>query len=226
MDNNNLDGIKEQLRKEMRDMVTEMFETKANESRFAAFEVPKHVHNGKDAPRINQGDLIPNTHAIGSLDMENNQRYKLGLTFNPTQMLFFGVAVGPSGERVQISSAAKFGESYYFQPESTSSVTQGGTIQNVVQGGSWLWTVNGGTTFRSRAIEGHLVNIDSDGVTIVARATIPNLSTQASLAYGNGLAPVSNEYGDRSTKGYGDGFVYVDVTLAAGWYISATFIVS
>lgn len=85
---------------------------------------------------------------------------------------------------------------------------------------------NGTTTFRSRAIEGHLVNIDDVGGTIVARATIPNLSTQASLAYSSGTAPVTGNYGDRSTKGYGNGFVYVDVTLAGGWYISATFIVS
>lgn len=198
----------------------------SKKTRYDNFKTPRHEHNGKDSPRIHQWDVIPGNSAVGSIDLENNQRYTLGLTFNPTQMIFTGVAVGPSGERVQVFSVARFGTGYYFQPESTSSVTQGGTEVNVVQGGSWLWTDNGTTTFRSRAIEGHLVNIDDVGGTIVARATIPNLSTQASLAYSSGTAPVTGNYGDRSTKGYGNGFVYVDVTLAGGWYISATFIVS
>ena len=226
MEPNEIEELKEELRKEAEDIAEEVYERKMKERTFKAFEVPKHQHNGKDAPRIKQSDIVPNNSAIGSLDMENNQRYTLGLTFNPTQMIFVGVAVGPAGERVQISSVARFGTSYYFQPRSTSSVAEGGDIQNVVQGGSWLWTDNGTTTFRSRAIEGHLVNIDDVGGTIVARATIPNLSTQASLAYGNIPGPVTNEYGGRSTRGYGNGFVYVDVTLATGWYITATFIVS
>lgn len=226
MPSEDLEALKEQMRKEARDIAAETFEQKAKELRWSSFDIPKHTHNGKDSPSISQADVIPGRSAIGSLTMENNQRYKLGLTFNPTQLLLFGVAVGPNGERVQIASSARFGTSYYFQPESTSSVTQGGPEYNVVQGGSWLWTDNGTTTFRSRAVEGHLTNIDDVGETIVVRATIPNLSTQASLVYGNNPGPVTNNYGDRSTKGYGNGYVYVDVTLSSGWSITATFIVS
>lgn len=200
-----------------------MIEDKFNTLMYENFQTPRHVHNGIDSPLVSQEHIIPGKSAIGSVLMQSNQRYTLGLTFNPTQMLFFGVAVGPSGERVQISSAAHFGTSYYFQPESLSTVKKGGEILNVVQGGSWLWTVNGGTTFRSRATEGHLVNIDSDGTTIVARATIPNMSTAGVPAT---TPPFSRSYGGLNDKGYGKGFVYVDVFLEAGWSINATFIVS
>jgi len=203
-----------------------VLDERMKKSKFESFNTTRHKHNRRDASKVSQANILPGRSAVGSITMESNQRYTLGLTFNPTQMLFFGVASGPSGERVQISSAANFGTSYYFQPESSDSVTQGGLEINVVQGGSWLWTDNGTTTFRSRAIEGHLVNIDSDGSTIVARATIPNLSTNASLAYGNNPAPVTGKYGDRSNKGYGRGYVYVDVVVATGWSILATFIVS
>lgn len=207
--------------------VQAMIDAAARKGQFTSFNTSRHEHNGSDSPRVHQWDIIPGTSALGSITMASNQRYTLGLTFNPTQLLFFGVAVGATnGERVQIAAAAKFGQTYYFTPESSSSVTQGGTEYNVVQGGSWLWTDNGTTTFRSRAIEGHLVNIDSDGSTIVARATIPNLSTQASLDYEDGLAPISDLYGLRSSKGYGQGYVYVDVTLATDWSIVGTFIVS
>lgn len=211
----------------IRDEAEKIFDKKMKAFKFGNFDTPRHVHNGSDAPKISQAYIIPNQNAVGSIEMATSQRYTLGLTFNPTQLLFFGVALNSStGERVQIASAAHFGKSFYFQPASISRVTQGGVEQNVVQGGSWLWTDNGTTTFRSRAIEGHLTNIDDVGGTIVARATIPNTSTQASLAYTDGTAPITGQYGDRSTKGYGDGFVFVDVTLATGWEIAATFIVS
>lgn len=219
----NKNEIKQMIREEAEKVVDARFKS----GQYKNFQTPRHVHNGSDAPKISQSHIIPNRNAVGSIEMASNQRYTLGLTFNPTQLLFFGVALNSgTGERVQIASAAHFGTSFYFQPESTSMVTQGGVEQNVVQGGSWLWTDNGTTTFRSRAIEGHLTNIDDVGGTIVARATIPNLSTQASLTYTDGTAPVTGLYGDRSTKGYGEGFVFVDVTLASGWEIAATFIVS
>ena len=204
-----------------------IFEKKMRSVQYGNFATPRHVHNGKDAPKISQSDIVPNRSAVGSITMSTSQRYTLGLTFNPSQLLFFGVASNTgTGERVQIAAGAHFGTSFYFQPKSTSEVTQGGTEQNVVQGGSWLWTDNGTTTFRSRATEGHLTNVDDVGGTIVARATIPNLSTQASLAYTDGAAPVRDQYGFRSSKGYGEGFVHVDVTLGSGWAIAATFIVS
>ena len=211
----------------IRDEAERIFEQKMKSIQYGNFATPRHVHNGSDSPKISQSHIIPNRNAVGSIEMSSSQRYTLGLTFNPTQLLFFGVALNSgTGERVQIASAAHFGKSFYFQPDSTSQVTQGGVKQNVLHGGSWLWTDNGTTTFRSRAIEGHLTNIDDVGGTIVARATIPNLSTQASLSYTDGTAPITGQYGDRSTKGYGEGFVYVDVTLSSGWEIAATFIVS
>lgn len=216
----------EDIKKLVKEETTRQINEQLKKDVYTNFKTPRHVHNGKDAPKIHQADIVAGRNALGSISMEESKRYTLGLTFNPTQMLFFGVATGPGGERVQIASCAKFGPGYYFQPESSDSVTTGGTEQNVIQGGSWLWTDNGVTVFRSRAIEGHLVNIDNVAGDIVARATIPNLSTQASLSYGDGLAPVTNLYGDRSTKGYGNGFVYVDVTLETDWDISATFIVS
>lgn len=208
--------------------VEAMIDAKLKKAQFTSFQIPRHEHNGTDAPRVHQWDIVPGTSAVGSITMASNQRYKLGLTFNPTQLLFFGLARGGSGERVQVSSAAKFGEGYYFTPVSSSSVTQGTSEYNVVQGGSWLWTENGGTVFGSRAIEGHLVNVDdfAGSGDIVARATIPNLSTQASLDYADGKAPIGDSYGLRSSKGYGEGFVYVDVTVASGWSIIGTFIVS
>lgn len=204
----------------------ETFNQEIKNVKWINFDTPRHVHNGKDAPRINEADVVAGRSALGSLTMSSSRRYKLGLTFNPKQMIFLGVATGPAGERVQINSIAHFGSGYYFQPESTDSVTEGGLELNVIQGGNWFMADNGTSNFRASTTEGHLANATGYGGAVDVRATIPNISTQASLAYPSGQAPITGNYGDRSTRGWGNGFVYVDVTLTAGWTLLATFVVS
>ena len=211
---------------DIRRIAKETFDKELKNIKWSNFDTPRHVHNGKDAPRVNDADVVVGRSALGSIEMNNSRRYKLGLTFNPKQMLFLGVATGPAGERVQINSMARFGTGYYFQPQSDNSVTEGGLELNVVQGGNWFMSDNGTTNFRASVTEGHLANATGFGGAVDVRATIPNLSTQASLVYPDGKAPVTDNYGDRSTRGWGNGFVYVDVTLTSGWTLFATFVVS
>jgi len=217
----------EQIKKMIQEESAKVFDQKMKSVEFQNFKTPRHEHNGKDAPRINQADIASGKSAVGSITMSSNQRYTLGLTFNPSQLLFFGVAYNTStGERVNLTACARFGTSYYFQPQSGSSAREGGIALNVVQGGNYFYADNGTTTFRAAATEGHLANATDTTGGVVARAKIQNLSTQASLDYPDGTAPITGKYGDRSTTGYGNGFVYVDVTLSSGWAIAATFIVS
>lgn len=216
----------QQIQKMIDEAVEKAMTKTSKKSQYGNFVTPRHIHNGKDAPKINQADVVPGRSTIGSLTMSSNQRYTLGLTFNPTQLIFLGVATGPNAERVQINSVARFGTGYYLQPQSGSVVTEGGVEQNVIQGGNWFMADNGTTNFRASVTEGHLANATDFSGDVAVRATIPNLSTQASLSYTDGEAPISGFYGDRSTKGWGNGFVYVDVTLKSGWSLFATFIVS
>jgi len=211
---------------DIRRIAKETLDKELKNIKWSNFDTPRHVHNGKDAPRVNDADVVVGRSALGSIEMNNSRRYKLGLTFNPKQMLFLGVATGPAGERVQINSVARFGTGYYFQPQSDNSVTEGGLELNVVQGGNWFMADNGTSNFRASVTEGHLANATGYGGAVDVRATIPNLSTQASLSYPSGEAPITDNYGDRSTRGWGNGFVYVDVTLTAGWTLFATFVVS
>jgi len=218
---------KAEIQKLIKEETDKAIAKKMKELQFENFKTPRHEHNGKDAPKINQANIMSGNSAVGSITMASSQRYTLGLTFNPTQMLFFGVAYSLStGARVQLAASARFGKGYYFQTQSGSSVTEGGIELNVVQGGSYFYADNGTTIFRSEATEGNLVNATDPTGGVVARATIPNLSTQASLAYPDGTAPITGKYGDRSTKGYGNGYVYIDVSLTGDWAIAATFIVS
>lgn len=211
METNNFEGLKEQLRKEMRDMVTDMFEEKAKESRFAAFEVPRHSHNKIDSPQISQRDILPGDAAAGRIEFATSgRRYKIKLTFNPTQVLFNGVASNNT-DVAMISGCARITNGgYYLQPETPNSV-QPGEVYPVVQNSTCVW---GGTFASAPASEGHIARAQRSG-TVYASLTIP----------GGGFN--ENNFPLLATdKPYKNGELYLDFYCETGWYIIGNLTIS
>lgn len=207
--------IQAMVQKDARDQATKVY--KELGTRTGVARVPLHIHNGVDTPRIPQDSVIPNLRASGSITMATDDtRYRLGITFAPRAVSFNGIAIHRTGGtidiRVHINGDAQLGPSYYFQPQSGTSVITGGPIYNVIQSSNALLIDSSVNPPVVRAIvsEGHLVSVEYGGV--VARATIPNLST----GVGDGL----------TDKGYGEGYVFVDVTLADDWEIIGNFVVT
>lgn len=185
---------------------------------FASYRIPKHVHNGLDAPQINAADIIPPLRASGSIRFAtNNTRYLVELTGNPSIVLFYGNAVHISGGdpdiRAFVFGTACLGPSYYFAPVDATQVAPPNYITNVIQSCSSIVTAESSLNdFRAVANEGHIVRVAYPNTsTIVASATIPNEFFDG----GQGL----------TTKGYGSGFVFFDVELASGWEINGNIVV-
>ena len=179
--------------------------------------VPAHTHNGVDSPRIPASSVIPVLRGSGNINFATSlTRYKLSITGNPTQMLFYGNATHTSGGAIDIRAmlmgSAQFGPSYFLQPVNASSVAPG-IIGNVIQSGQAFVVSNSATDVRTLSTEGHLVTVNSAG-SIVARATIPNPWTYADASFGY------------TTKGWGVGFVYIDVYLASGWEINGNCVIT
>lgn len=95
------------------------------------------------------------------------------------------------GIRAQLIGNAQLGPSYYFQPQTSTSVQIGGQVQNVIQSSN-MFLIDSSTspvTVRDVVDEGHLIDVEYSTFGIVARATITDfdsdsISIQTSLAQG------------------------------------------
>lgn len=125
--------------------------------------------------------------------------YRFPNPFGAKQVTFFGIAYKTDGSvRVDCYGQAQLAPSYYFTPQTTTSVGLAGAKQKIIQAGKWFLATTGASPqFRARSIETTLVNIDwPNSSTIVARAEIVR---------------------------YGDDFFEVEVDLASGWEINGNF---
>lgn len=196
-------------------------------SKYGVASVPLHTHNGLDAPKINSANLTQGLRASGSISLQTNgQQYTLNLTGAPSHVQFYGNAIHRTGGvidvRAQAIGSAELGPSYYFQPESTSTVSPSDVIGNVIQSGSYLLAETTTPRVNASTTEGHLVQVVYTGSigtkladNIVAQITIPNIWTK-------GL----NGSFDYSSKGFGSGYIYMDVDLAPDWEINGNFVIT
>lgn len=200
---------------------------KTNATKYGVAKVPLHKHNGLDSPQISQSNIVPTLRASGSIKLATDgQQYTINLTGSPSHILFYGNAVhrtaGTVDVRTQVIGSAELGPSYFFQPESTTTTSPSDVIGNVIQSGSYLLVETTTPQVNTSATEGHLVQVIYTGSigtkltdNIVAQITIPNPWTKGLDA---GF--------DYSNKGYGLGYIYLDVDLATNWEINGNFVVS
>lgn len=137
----------------------------------------------------------------GNVTMAQSTTYRFPNPYGAKQVMFFGIASNGGTIRVDCFGVAQLTPSYYFTPQTTTSVGLAGPKQNVIQSGKWFLVTTGAVPqYRARAIETTLINIDWPTATdIVARAEIIN---------------------------YGADYFEVSVTLAPGWQIDGNFMCS
>lgn len=187
----------------MRQIAKQVYAESQSIDRIASMNTSSHNHNGIDSPRISQANIVPGIRASGSITFAQSTLYTLGLTFNPTSILFYGIAVNNNASsptiRAHCVGNAQLGASFYFQPLSATSVTIGGPTQEMIQS-STTFLVDSSTspvTVRATVDEGHLVDVEYGG--ILARATIVSV---------------------------GGGSIVIDVSVASTWQIIGNYVVT
>lgn len=80
----------------IRQIVRDEIARNDNRGRFGLNSIPYHTHNGIDSPAVSQNYVVPGTRAMGSITFAQTARYTLGITFNPSSILFYGVAIDDS----------------------------------------------------------------------------------------------------------------------------------
>lgn len=179
---------------------------------FSNFKTPKHFHNGVDAPKIKQADVVPNLRALGNITMRQTATtYKFGLNFNPTQIQFIGLALHRTGTgptdpidmRAMVNGNAQLGPSYMFEDDGTGkSVTVGGAYQAIIQASAAFVADSSGGSPVIRAIT------SEENLVYVVYPTAADIVAVAEVT------------------DYGPGYASVFVTLAAQWEIQGNFIVT
>lgn len=196
----------------IRQEAEKVFDEKMKKGNFTNFKTPRHVHNGQDAPKVNQYDIVPGDATAGKIEFATSgRRYSIKLTFNPTQILFNGVATNDTDYAMIVGCARLTKSGYYLQPDSPDSVRPGIPF-SVVQNSTCMW---GGTLASAPASEGHIARAQRAG-TIYASLTIP----------GGGFS--ENNFSDSTQydKPYENGVLYLDFYCASGWYIIGNFTIS
>ncbi len=133
---------------EIKAYIDQQIHQSAVQQRFGINAIPRHVHNGTDSPNVSQKDIVPNIRVLGDINMDTNNRvYTLGITFNPTSLLFLGACTDTpvSNNRAIIIGNAQLGKTRLFQASTSSSVTTGGALQNLIQASTQFWSIGSGT---------------------------------------------------------------------------------
>jgi len=159
--------------------------------RFGRQNVPNHVHDGGESPKIRDLDIDRNPGVIGSVTFSTvGQEYTFRLNMPQTpRMVYCNGIVYDTNRRILTNGIAYLGKGYYLQPDTSSSVVVGdlpypaateqpdGSTKNVpIQGSSWLWAdKSNGADYKAAVSENHIVSVGFSG-TIYARVTVVDFS--------------------------------------------------
>lgn len=190
-------------------MIVQQEINKANaQSVFNMQNTQSHVHSGTagDAPKIPAANIVPGLRASGRIDMETDGRvYRIGTNFNATSIQFYGIAGNSgSGIRAMVVGNAQLGPTYRLIDDGTgNSVSAGGTQQSIIQGSSFILTVDNGM-----ALTDSTFGVSEENI---AQVLYPNASTIPAVA---------------TVIGYGPGYADIQAFLDSGWTISGYFVVT
>lgn len=183
-----------------------------NSSRFnGVTAVVDHHHNGIDAPKILEENVVPSTSITGFVSFAQVTTYTINLnaSFTPKMITAYGIVTGSySGNqtRVMTHGTALLSPSFYLQAD-TDTVVNTGTLQfpfngKPAQSSSFISVTRGGTSdFYAGVSEDHLVSVNfPSSSSVQARLTVVDFSKTA---------------------------ITLEVpTLSSGWEITLNFVIS
>ena len=145
---------------QIRAVVRQEIDSAISSKRFGLNPIPRHTHNGVDSPPVRQENIVPNVRVLGDITMQTNGTvYNLGINFNPTSLLFLGVATG-TGHHAMIVGNAQLGTTSIFKASTSTSVTTGGQTQSFIQGSTQFIYIS--TTATVNTSELYIASLASD----------------------------------------------------------------
>lgn len=159
-------------------------------SRFGVANIPNHRHNGVDSLQISQSDILPSTSVSGSITFAQQTTYTLHLNASstPSSILCTGNATDGT-QKYMFVGTAQLGPSFYFQPQTDTSVVPGGPQYpfrdpnhpeygtNIpMQSCSYYGQESAGGAVHTLVGNFHIIDIQFPSGTSHARATVTDFS--------------------------------------------------
>ena len=135
----------------------------ANQFTAAKTAFHKHTGVGVDGPQLSQSSILPSVRASGSITFAQSTNYTLGITFNPTSVWFYGIAIRRNFVFTVTAANATVGATY----------TNNGftfTVLSTITGTTTLTTVGTG----SPAASGTLTKASGTGDATITFASSTN----------------------------------------------------
>lgn len=156
-----------------------------NKSRFVGVQsIQDHIHNGVDAPRISQDDLVNGTANNSLIVMNENETFQLKNVQGISRITFHGFAAdnadgSPATQRALINGTVVFGTCLRFTGSGSVISPEGaGNTTAFTQGTSSIYTLNQVDAIRVSSSSDHFAYV-TDGSTEVAKASVVAVSVDS-----------------------------------------------
>lgn len=83
----------EDFEDKVKQVAQDVHDDNSTSDQFAVSQTPFHTHNGQDSQKISQSNIVAGTRASGNITFAQSTNYRLGITFNPTNIMFYGSAI-------------------------------------------------------------------------------------------------------------------------------------
>lgn len=186
-------------------------------------QIPRHIHDGIDSPKINEANIIPNISLSGSITMTQgtitgtapNQiitwaNYYIPIASTVKEVKFYGGAVNKTVSpaiHAMIIGEARISIGYQYQPGTPNSVLTGNIKQNITQGSAAMIMTNG-------------VGGTGAGAFSILR------SSQSYIAYAADGSNPQNIYAVARVFSYSNTQIIVQTAFASGWSLSGQWIIN
>jgi hypothetical protein len=120
-----------------REIAQEVYDQNQAKNQNTTFVVPKHIHNGVDAPRVNQDNIDTGTFSMCGLESVSSETFTIETFPNVTNISLYGIAADNLGRKATLQGSAFIGNCFAYGNQGGTNVSYisltGGQYSTIIQ---------------------------------------------------------------------------------------------
>lgn len=195
----------------IKQLAQEVYDQNQAKNQNTTFVVPKHIHNGVDAPRLNIDNIDSGTFSMFGVTISSSGTFDIETFPNVDHITLYGIAADGLGRKATINGSAFIGNCFTYGAQGGASISLftlvGGQYSNIIQTSSSTYfdttTAAYDTTSVGVAASGSTGTGIDDYLIYVPDRTSPTPIIVASMRI----------------TGWTNNTISFQITLAANWYV-------